>query len=230
MNKNLEKVFILIGSPKGKKSASNNITSYIEKEFNKRGIKAQKEYIVNYKDPETLQELMERVNQNDILVIVAPLYIDSIPAITINFMEKYYNYRNANPKSEQKLLAIFNSGFPEPNHNDLALAMCKNFAFQSNIEWVGGITIGMGAAFEHRSLEKSGGMSKNLRKGLDSMIESLSKDDPVPPEAMLIASKPLMPLILSKFVMRFFGNMMWKKRVKNKKTQKKMYDQPYALN
>lgn len=230
---NLKNVLILIGSPKAQRSASNNFASYLEDKFKLKGVETEKTYIVRHQKPEKLQKLVEKASAYELIIMVNPLYIDSIPAITINFMEQFCIYKSSiietqKPK-KQRLLAIFNSGFPEPHHNDTADGMCENFAHQAKMEWIGGITIGMGAAFESRSVKDSGGMSRNLRKGMDIIVDSVSKNDHVPHEAMQIASTPLMPLFLAKWGMRFFGSRMWKSQVKDKSVIKKMYDRPYEI-
>ncbi len=221
---------ILVGSPKARKSASNNIASYIEDKFNEKHVKAQISYIANQQDPEKLRELVHHASKTELLLLIAPLYVDSIPAIAINFMEQYYTQYKSNHAKGQKLMAIFNSGFPEPHQNDLAIDMCKNFADKTNMEWIGGVTIGMGAAFENTRLEESGGMGRNLRNGLNTIIESLAHNKPIPPEAFITASKPLLPLTISKIGIRYLVNKMWKNQVKDKNLRKKMYNQPYKRN
>ncbi len=230
---NLNNVLILIGSPKAQSSASNNFASYLEDKFSMKGIDTDKMYIVRHQKPEKMEELVKKASGSELMVLINPLYIDSIPAITINFMEQFCLYQNSRKDSEnpkkQKLLAIFNSGFPEPHHNDVAVAMCENFAQETNMEWIGGITIGMGAAFESRQVKDSGGMSRNLRKGMDLIVDSLSQNNQIPPNAIQIASKPLMPLFLAKWGMRFLGGRMWKGHLKDKSVIKKMYDRPYEI-
>lgn len=230
---NLNNVLILIGSPKAQSSASNNFASYVEDKFKMNGVEADKMYIVRHQKPEKMEELVKKASGTELMVLINPLYIDSIPAITINFMEQFCLYQKSQKDSEnakkQKLLAIFNSGFPEPHHNNVAVGMCENFAQQTNMEWIGGITIGMGAAFESRQVKDSGGMSRNLRKGMDLIVDSLSQNNDIPPDAVRIASKPLMPLFLAKWGMRFLGGRMWKGQVKDKSVIKKMYDRPYEI-
>lgn len=217
-------ITILIGSPKGKNSASNNIAAYINSQFSERGFNTEIIYLVQRQETGKLSQLIDKTSSSDLIMLIAPLYIDSIPAITINYMEQYYNQQKNKPGKEQKLMVIFNCGFPEPNQNDLAIAMCKNFAKQTGMEWMGGITIGMGAAFEHQNLNDAGRMSINLRKGLNMAIDSLIQDRTIPVEAVTTASKPLLPLFLITFIMVHFGGWMWKNRLQDKK---RLNDQPY---
>lgn len=217
------KVLLMVGSPKGEKSASNSITSYLLEKFRLEGVETERTYIVkDIKNDEGINELISKVNDSDILILVAPLYVDSIPAITIKAMEKIH--KDA-PFKRKQMMAIFNCGFPEPHHNDLAIDMCKKFAYLSGIQWAGGVTIGMGPSLEGKSLEDFA-MAKNLRKGLDMAVNSLAAGKPVPKEAEIIASKPLTSLTIAKFVMCTFGGRMWGTQM-DKDAKKKMYDRPY---
>lgn len=225
----LQSALILVGSPKGKKSASNNIASYIEEGFNKNEVETEKIFVARYKKPDKLKELLKKAFESALIVIVAPLYFDSIPALTIRFMEEFSIYKKSLPKTQQKLMAVFNCGFPEPYQNDVAIKICENFASQTDMEWIGGIAVGMGPSVETKSLKDAGMPAKNLRKGLDAIIDSLSNNETVPPEAIATASKLSLPLFLVKFIYAHFVNSGWKKRVKDKEIIKKMYDRPYDV-
>ncbi len=220
------KVLLLVGSPKGEMSVSNNITSYILKKFQENGAKAQKIFISKeVRTDDALNKLVSKALDSDILILVSPLYVDSIPSITIKVLEEFYKLKKDSYSKKQRFMAIFNCGFPEPNHNDLAMDICKKFASDSGLEWVGGVTIGMGPSLDGKSLEKSR-MARNLCSGLDIAVEALINGDSVPREAENIASKPLMPLSIVKFVMCNFGSILWGNRM-DKSVKKKMYDKPY---
>jgi len=221
------KVLLMVGSPKGEKSTSNSIASYILEKFKENGVEAEKTYIVkDIKTDDGTDKLISLVDDSCILILVAPLYVDSIPAIAIKAMEKIYENKNDSFEKKQ-MMAIFNSGFPEPHHNDLAIDMCKKFASSSGMGWSGGVTVGMGGSLDGKSIENVG-MTKKLRNGLDMAVSALSSGKPVPKEAEIIASKPLAPLPIAKFVMCTFGGMMWGKQM-DKQAKKKMYDRPYEI-
>jgi len=225
--KKLENVLIIIGSPKGKRSASHNFASYLEEQLRNKGAETETAYIVQNQKDEKIKEMVKKARQNELLIMVNPLYIDSIPAITIKFMEEFSRLKEYPPENKHKLLVIFNSGFPEPHHNNLAIQMCEKFAEETGIQWLGGVSIGMGAAFEEKSLENAGGMARNLRKGLDQIAHHLALGEGVPPEALNAASKPLMPLFFAKQGMRWFGGRMWKAKVHDESIKRKMYERPY---
>ena len=221
------KVLLLVGSPKGEKSASNGISSYLLRKFKENGVKAKKTYIVRaIRTNKGIKKLISLVYDSDIVILVSPLYIDSIPAITIKAMEEIYEHKNDTIRKKPMFMAIFNSGFPEPHQNDLAIDMCKKFASETGMEWAGSVTIGIGSSLEGKALEKLG-IAKNLRNGLDTAVKSLIAGKSVPEEAQIIASKPLMPLTIAKFVMSTFGGILWRNRM-NKNVKKKIYDRPYT--
>lgn len=225
MNK-LNKVLIMVGSPKGENSVSNNIATYIQDKFEQNNVKTSKKFIIKHRSKESLEKLIYEIDCCDPLILTSPLYVDSLPSIVINLMEEI-NVAKTLHGPEQKFMAIINSGFPEPHQNDLAIDMCKNFAHQSNMKWLGGVTVGMGPALDGRPLDRTGGLSKNLRSGLDTAIKALSEGRAVPPEALATASKPLMPLFLSKSMLNWFGNRMWTSQVKDEDVKKKMYLRPH---
>jgi len=221
------KVLLMVGSPKGEKSTSNSIASYISRKFSENHVEVEKTYIVkDIRSKKSIDRLILKINDSDILILVSPLYVDSIPAIAIKAMEKIHENKN-NSVEKKQMMAIFNCGFPEPHHNDLAIDMCKKFASLSGIMWAGSVTIGMGASLEGRSLDNFG-MAKNLRNGLDMAVNALANGNAVPKEAEIISSKPLMPISIAKFVMCTFGGIMWGKQM-DKQAKKKMYDRPYGV-
>jgi multimeric flavodoxin WrbA len=226
--KKLENVLILIGSPKGKRSASDNFATYLEEQLRKKGVVTETVYIVQHQKDEKMKEMVKMARQKELIIMVNPLYIDSIPAITIKFMEEFSRLQEFSPGNQQKLLVIFNSGFPEPHHNNLAIQMCEKFAKETGIQWLGGIAIGMGAAFEEKSLENAGSMARNLRKGLDQIAHHLALGEDVPPEALITASKPLMPLFFAKHGMRWLGGRMWKAKAHDESIKRKMCQRPYG--
>jgi hypothetical protein len=223
----LNKVLLLVGSPKGKNSVSNNIDTYIQDKFQQNDVETQKTFIVKHMNKESLEKLVYEIDDFNLIILIAPLYVDSLPSIVIKLMEEICEHKKIDSTKKQNFMTILNSGFPEPNHNDLAIDMCKNFASKSDMGWIGGITIGMGPALGDKALEKTGGLSKNLRDGLDMAVNALSENKSVPKEALTTASKPLMPLILSKLMLRWFGGRMWNNMVKDKHVKKKMQYRPY---
>ncbi len=90
------------------------------------------------------------------------------------------------------LLAISNCGFPEAHQNVTALAICRQFAEETGMEWIGGLALGGGQSIDGR-LEKLGRLAGNLKKSLDLAAAALVAGKPLPEKAEALMAMPLMP-------------------------------------
>jgi NAD(P)H-dependent FMN reductase len=223
------KALLLVGSPRGERSNSKAFGSYLIMRMEADGAQVSTEYLVRLaKSPGGLENLTAAVDDADIIVIAAPLYIDSIPAYVIRALEQIRDSRKAVPASKrQRLFVIVNSGFPEAKHNHVAIDMYRLFAREAGMEWAGGIPRGWGMAVDRRPLESLGGMTLRQRSGLDQVASALAKDEPVPEKAIEMAAKPFMPMPLGRLMMILFGKRMWESQVEDKNVLSHMYDRPY---
>jgi NAD(P)H-dependent FMN reductase len=140
------KALLLVGSPRGERSNSNAFGSYLMKKIGSCNAEVSSEYAVRLANsPAGLEKLTAAVNGADVIVIAAPLYIDSIPVYMIRALEHIRDARKAEPIGKrQRRFVIVNSGFPEPGHNYIALDMYRLFARETGMEWSGGIPRGWG--------------------------------------------------------------------------------------
>ncbi len=202
---NKKKVLMLIGSPKPKNSTSASIANYLENKLNQ----ALQVEIFNIRKELKISEgrgmLVETFQQADTIVLITPLYVDSLPAPVIRFLELISENRPGS-SGEQSLIAIINAGFPEAVHNETALAICENFARENNLQWAGGLPIGMGGAISGAPLQKLGGMVRKLTGALDLAAEAITGDEALPEEAIKMAATPFMP----HWFYRLMGNIGWK--------------------
>jgi hypothetical protein len=167
--------------------------------------------------------MLELVNASDLLILAFPLYVDCLPAAVILDLELIAQQRKGaeSPKS-QKLVAIVNNGFPEASQNNTALAICKRFATEANIDWAGGLSLGGGGAIGGNPLDKAGFIARNVRKALDLAAKDLLEGRPVSKEAVDLMAKPMVP----KWLYLAIGNREWKKQAKAYGIQDKLYNQP----
>ncbi|ACL70113.1 hypothetical protein [Halothermothrix orenii] len=122
-------------------------------------------------------------------------------------------------------MAIANCGFPEANQNRFALAICEQFALETGIQWVGGLALGMGGNISGKSFDKLGSMVTNVKKSLDLVSESIIKDEEIPEKAIEYMAKPLMS---SKRLYTFMGNMSWRIQALKNKVYSKLNNKPFA--
>ena len=81
----------------------------------------------------------------------------------------------------------------------------------------------MGGAVNEKFLNKSGG--KNVKKALDLMAESIILGTEIPNEALKYMSTPI---VSSKRLYIFMGNIAWKMQALKNKVYKKLDDRPFA--
>jgi len=201
------KALLLIGSPRLGKSASETLGGYLLEQLAVRGAETEKHYIYPaLKSEDKLGALISAVAQADLIILAAPLYVDSLPAAVIRFLEtlarRLEEYKRP---GRQQFLAISNCGFPEAHHNDVALAIYRRFAHETGFDWAGGMARGAGEAIKGKPQVESGGMARNVIAALDLAAAALIEGKPVPQEAQNLIAQPLMPAWLYRIV----GNLGW---------------------
>ncbi len=132
---------VLVGSPKPKDSKSEALGQFLLDKLKEKGLETE---IISLrkalKSGEGISEMLSAVNRTDLIILSSPLYIDSSPYIVIKAMELINKNRKSKEPSKKRLFfAISNCGFPEPLHNDTALAIYRRFAIESGFEWTGGL-------------------------------------------------------------------------------------------
>jgi hypothetical protein len=168
--------------------------------------------------------------------LVFPLYVDALPYLVTKALAVIAAHRRANPKpSPQRLAAIVNSGFPETRQNAVALAICREFAAQSGLEWAGSLALGGGGVIGGQSLsgaKRSGPPVRHVIAALEMTATALAEGLPVPPEAVRMIAKnpiPLMPFALWRWLYARIGGKGFEKvAAKNGVSKDKLLAQPYA--
>jgi len=222
----MSKVIGLIGSPRGAKSNSVAIADYLLSKLEEQGYETEKILIYpeHRKDPE-IKKIMKKLDDVDLVVLVFPLYVDSLPARTTGALELIYKHRKTHKlDSNQRFLAVCQSGFPESHQNQLALDMCRKFAEMSGFKWIGGLPIGAGAIAGEQKLEDAGGRVHHIRSALDMTAEAVAQNREIPNQAVEMAAKLPIPV----WLYRSFGNSGWKRQAKTNGLQTRdLYNRPY---
>lgn len=220
MSKPKQKALLLIGSPRGFKSTSASLGTYLVDKL-VSGFETEQIHVQAAMRSEASQlEMLQKASGSELLILAFPLYIDCLPACVIKALELIANQRKkVDSAGKQQLLAIVNNGFPEASQNNTALAICRRFAFETGIEWSGGLSLGGGGAIAGNKLEDMGVMTKNVRKALDLAAKDLLEGKAVSSEAVDLMAKSL----IQKWLYLFVGNRGWKKQAKAYGTQDKLY-------
>jgi multimeric flavodoxin WrbA len=218
---------LLVGSPRTRESTSAALGGYLFEQLAERGLGTEViQLYTSLNSAERMQALFKSIDQADLLVLAFPLYIDSLPAPVIAGLEKIAAHRAERGGLAQPgmFAAIANSGFPEAQHNETALAICAEFARQTGLTWMGSLALGGGEGLVHGTpLTKMDGRAQPLIQGLRMAAEALAQGLPIPQPARNVFARPVIPA----FLYRLFGGLGWKQTAKGYGAQKNLRDQPY---
>jgi len=229
------KALLLVGSPKPAESTSESLGGYLLEELEKRGVATETIRVTKaVRTEEATEGLRAAVASADLVVFSFPLYIDSLPAPAIRALELIAEGRAGAldaaggeapaAAGAPAFVAICQSGFPEVDHNEVAVEICRNFALDAGFEWAGGLILAAGGMVGGQPLRKLQGMMRSAVKSLDLAAEALAAGRPVPDEAVELMAKPPIP----KPAYRFMANWGWRSQFKKRGRGGSLKDQPYA--
>lgn len=216
---------VLIGSAKRTTSTSESLSDYLVKRLAESDIPSRKFLIHRaVKSAEGLADLLEAVDSAGLLILAFPLYVDCLPYLMIQCLERIAALGPSKRKEPQKVLALVNCGFPEAGNCSTALAICRRFAEETARSWAAGLALGGGEAIGGRPLEEARGLNRNVKRSLDLVAEMLAKGLPVPDEAARLMSKALVP----NWLYTWIGSRRWKKTARKYGTRGRLHARPYA--
>ena len=167
--------------------------------------------------------MLQLVDESDLIILAFPLYVDCLHSQVIKTLELIAEHeKDKGVMATKRFVAISNSGFPEANHNSIALAVCRIFAKQVGFMWAGGLAMGGGGLISGRPLAEVGGAVRNQIKALEIAADALAKGEPISEKAVSSMAK----LGIPHFMYIWMGNRGWKKEAKQHIAIEKMYDQP----
>lgn len=218
----MSRILLLIGSPKPDRSTSLSIAEYIGSKLEENGAEAVIEKVVDHIGKEDgYEDIFKLFNGHDQVVLISPLYVDSLPWTMIRTMEEIF-FRKERSKGGKGLSSIINCGFPEASQNETATSICEMFARRMGMRWMGGLMLGGGGAISGKTLESRGFMVRNVRRSLDIAAGNLSRGEEISDEAKRLMEKKLIPHKLYTAM----GNMGWKRQ--GKKNDVDLDAAPYA--
>jgi len=167
----MNNIVVINGSPKPKYSASGYFIGQIEVIMKTEFSVYQATKLIN---PENNSEMIADILKADTLLIVFPLYIDSLPAPLIKTLMLLEQGAAAAAGSKlPKVYAICNCGFFEAENNRLALDIIRHFCVRSGMSWGYGIGIGAGGFVSSQSKESFGGPMVKINAALGELAKSM---------------------------------------------------------
>ena len=216
---------LLVGSPRTRNSTSNALGAYLLEQLAARGVETNTINVyTSLSSPEKMRLLLEKLDSSDLAVLAFPLYVDNLPAPVITLLERIAAHRLSHPM-QTRFAAIVNCGFPEPDHNATAVAICNQFACQSGFNWAGSLALGAGEGLVHGvPLNQLDGRAIPLKKALELAADALSQGQPIPQAAQDLLVKPFVPA----WMYRMIGGFGWKRQAKKYGAEKFLNRRTYV--
>ena len=171
----------VVGSPRPN-STSGFFAQYLVDGFAGYGWQAQRLSVrTAIRRQERWPELEKAFIEADVIALVTPLYVDSLPAKLTLALERLVAARAGHPG---QLCAVLNCGFAEARHNDVALDICRLFARDAGLRWAGGLAIGGGGMFAGKPLKEQGGKARHITAAFDEAIAALDAGQDIPESAL----------------------------------------------
>jgi len=210
-----ERILLLVGSPKGlEKSSSVRLGRLVVDGLEERGWSSESVHLhAAVKSKEGRRELFEAIDRANVVLLAAPLYVDSLPAPVIAALELVAAHRRTGDvERTPRFASIINCGFVEPSQNDTCQRILRRFADRAGFERVAGVSLGGG-----------GRILKRVREAIEILVEALDLEILVPDEVERLTRKPLMPGWL--YVLG--GNVGWKRLADKNGVKDRLRTQPY---
>jgi len=216
---------LLNGSPKPDGGTSLSLGGYLLERLEEKGLSTQKIRINScLVTSETTHKLLEPVKTVDLIILAFPLYVDNLPAQTIRALQLIARQRamEQNPNKTQ-FVSIANCGFAEAGNNRVAQMICQRFTKETDMEWMGGLSLGMGEMIGGGRLQQKGGIVRHVIQALDLCAERLAQGLVIPQEAVELMARPFMPA----WFYRMLGNRLWMQRYHRESRGDKINAKPY---
>jgi hypothetical protein len=124
--------------------------------------------------PEATGGALKKLAGAHVVVLVAPCYLDELPAVTQRLLEDLWERRAELRGRAPLFYGIAHSGFPEPIQRRAELRSMRFFAEQMGWTWMGGVGFGGTSPIDGRPLEQAGMFSKQLRKVLPLVVADIA--------------------------------------------------------
>jgi ferredoxin-NADP reductase/multimeric flavodoxin WrbA len=151
------------------------------------------------------QVAAQRCAQADLLLVIGPLYWDSLPYPGLLALHHIHAARHTLRSHPARLMALMTCGFAEPEQFRFAFGLLREFASEAGYTWAGGLTLSGGGAVNGRALERLGALTRPLRQAIDMGLPALLAGGVLPHAACEAAAIQTTPSALY----RFFGWWGW---------------------
>lgn len=228
----MKKIIMLNASPKGKQASSYKFLNELKIKIEENQIDSDLEtfsYATIIKNKVKCDELFKAISESDVFILAFPLYVDSLSAVTQDFIESYHQFITERQTTKsQELYTIINCGFPEPEHNTVAFEIIQSFAKEVSLTCRYNLSIGMGPMASQMPMKS--GIMREIEQHFNAIVEQLKNPTASTDFNRKIEySSPAFGLlnILKKSLYIYIGSLGWKKQAKKNKVEHLLYAKPY---
>ncbi|MEO1209044.1 MAG: NAD(P)H-dependent oxidoreductase [Cyanobacteria bacterium J06638_20] len=197
------RALLIVGSPRVKSSSSSGILGgCVLQQLQQRGWETESLTLRgNLLKGGGRAKFLAAIDRAELILFAFPLYIDSLPFLMMQSLEVMAKHLSAHAqKNPKRLCAIANNGFPEAHQNALALAICQQFARDTNMVWLGELAVGAGTVVCQnppveglRQADRP--PMKHVMQALDIASAALAEGHSVPPQVAQLLAKTPIPFI-----------------------------------
>ena len=210
------KLFAINGSPKPTDSVSGALIKCVEDVLQIRATVFQAIQLIGQ---DNASDALSSICRADVLLIVFPLYVDSLPAPLIKALTMM---EAAASRPLPRVYAICNCGFHEAAHITPALRMIESFAQRCGMTWGYGVGIGAGGIIPaQKNLAK--GMTANAHAALVELAEAIQNDRCGLKNVFITPKIP-------RWMYQIGGNLMWNRLAKEHGVKKDIRATPHLKN
>lgn len=191
-----KKLILLNGSPR-KNKTSYSFARTIKMLAEDIGCVVEIFHVIDYFDGKyTLDELKASILTSDVIGLVAPLYVDTLPYPNIWLFDKLYQELE-NEQQGKDFFMIGQCGFPDITLCQPMIESCRYFAETVGMNWLGGLSYGGGSIIDGELLENLGRKGKKITSAFKLALEDIF-------QGKKISSKPqeLLTLRIPKIIYR----------------------------
>lgn len=160
----------------------------------------------------SLYHLKSIISQSDFIGLVMPMYADTLPYITIWFLEQL-SLGFKNELRDKSLFSIVQCGFPEVALCQPAIKSAGFFAEDMGMNWLGGLGVGFGAFINGTLLENYGSRGRKITSAFKHLLQDVFSGNKVSTTVQNLLT-PRVPKFLYRPIAFFYNEKIKREAIK----------------
>ena len=208
-----KKIVLLNGSVR-KRKTSYSFSRTIKQLAESDGHSAQILNVIDYfTGKENLEDLVNKLNESDIVGLVAPMYVDWLP-YPVAWLFERLAASNTNVLRGKYFFTVSQCGFLDIDLLRPSLESCRFFARSTGMEWLGGLAYPGGALINGAIVESLGKRGEKITAGFKLALDEITVGKQIP-----AAAQDIIAMKVPRFIYRpltWYMNYMCRKSARKK--------------